>query len=64
MAVCMIVVSGFGNQQTMTTSPTKKLVIIVFGSDPVNINSDGSSLQKLSSDWADNLNVVGDWLYV
>ncbi|MFA4135833.1 MULTISPECIES: DUF5050 domain-containing protein [unclassified Brevibacillus] len=87
MAVCLIVVLGFGNQQTMTTAPAKKPVINVFGSDPVNINShrsfvtvqgewifynndslykikqDGSSLQKLSSDWADNLNVVGDWIY-
>ncbi|TKI58714.1 DUF5050 domain-containing protein [Brevibacillus antibioticus] len=87
MAVCLIVVLGFGNQQTMATAPTKKPVINVFGSDPVNINSyrsfvavqgewifynndglykikqDGSSLQKLSSDWAHNLNVVGDWIY-
>ncbi|TQR32075.1 DUF5050 domain-containing protein [Brevibacillus brevis] len=87
MAVCLIVVLGFGNQQTMAAAPTKKTVINVFGSDPVNINShrsfvavqgewifynndglykikqDGSSLQKLSSDWADNLNVVGDWIY-
>lgn len=87
MAVCLIVVFGFGSQQTMATAPTKKSVINVFGSDPVNINShrsfvavqgewifynndglykikkDGSSLQKLSSDWADNLNVVGDWIY-
>lgn len=87
MAVCLIVVFGFGNQQTMATAPTKKPVINVMGSDPVNINSnrsfvtvqgewifynndglykikkDGSSLQKLSSDWADNLNVVGDWIY-
>ncbi|BAH46160.1 hypothetical protein BBR47_51830 [Brevibacillus brevis NBRC 100599] len=87
MAVCLIVVLGFGNQQTMATAPTKKPVINVMGSDPVNINShrsfvtvqgewifynndglykikqDGSSLQKLSSDWADNLNVVGDWIY-
>ncbi|MBG9941062.1 DUF5050 domain-containing protein [Brevibacillus formosus] len=87
MTVCLIVVLGFGNQQTMATAPTKKPVINVFGSDPVNINShrsfvavqgewifynnnglykikkDGSSLQKLSSDWAHNLNVVGDWIY-
>ncbi|WP_188066182.1 DUF5050 domain-containing protein [Brevibacillus brevis] len=87
MAVCLIVVLGIGNQQTMATAPTKKPVINVFGSDPVNINSyqsfvavqgewifynndglykikqDGSSLQKLSSDWAHNLNVVGDWIY-
>ncbi|NTU33262.1 DUF5050 domain-containing protein [Brevibacillus sp. HB1.1] len=87
MAVCLIVVFGFGSQQTMAIVPTKKPVINIFGSDPVNINShrsfvavqgewifynndglykikkDGSSLQKLSSDWADNLNVVGDWIY-
>lgn len=39
MTVCLIVVLGFGNQQTMATAPTKKPVINVFGSDPVNINS-------------------------
>lgn len=27
------------------------------------MKKDGSSTQRLSSDWADNLNVVGDWIY-
>ncbi|WP_409175920.1 hypothetical protein [Brevibacillus fortis] len=52
MAVCLIVVSDFGNQQTMATGPTKKLVI---NEGLYKIKKDRSSLQKLSSDWADNL---------